>query len=319
MGSFFLFTFFSIILQEKKVDYDPMSTSAKVVIIDDSFKYQNDKSVPLRIYFPDGEFQCPVVLFSHGLGGSRESNQYLGNHWASRGYVVVFMQHAGSDDRIWKDVLTFREFKPFKSAIGKESFDRRKADAPATLDQLELWNQKGQKFAGRFNMGKVGMSGHSFGAITTQALCGQSFGRQGQAFTDARIKAAIPMSPSPPQDGDDKRAFARVQIPWMLMTGTNDSPIISPSDPEVRLKVFQHLPAKRHFYQLVLDGAEHSAFSEREFNVRNHSNPNHHRSILALSSAFWDTYLRKDKSAKKWLRGRDVRKVLEPKDSWRKK
>ena len=52
------------------------------------------------------------------------------------------------------------------------------------------------------------------------------------------------------------------------MTGTNDSPIISRSDPKVRLKVFQHLPAKGHFYQLVLDGAEHSAFSEREFNLR---------------------------------------------------
>ncbi len=103
------------------------------------------------------------------------------------------------------------------------------------------------------------------------------------------------------------------------MTGTNDSPIISRSDPKVRLKVFQHLPAKGHFYQLVLDGAEHSAFSEREFNLREHRNPNHHKSILALSSAFWDTYLKEDKAAKKWLNGRQAKKVLEPKDSWKKK
>ena len=120
------------------------------------------------------------------------------------------MQHAGSDDRTWKDMLALKKFTSLRSAISKESFDRRKADVPATLDQLEKWNQKGKKFADRFDMEKIGMSGHSFGAITTQALCGQSYGRQRQAFTDVRIKAAIPMSPSPPDDGDDKGAFAGV-------------------------------------------------------------------------------------------------------------
>ena len=229
------------------------------------------------------------------------------------------MQHAGSDDRIWKDILTLKRFKPLKASVSKESFDRRVDDVPATLDQLEKWNAKDQKFAGRFDLDKIGMSGHSFGAITTQALGGQSFGRQGQAFTDTRIKAAIPMSPSLPQTGNDRKTFGGVQIPWMLMTGTNDSPIISPSDPKNRLKVFQQLPAKGHFYQLVLNGAEHNAFSERELTGAKHRNPNHHKSILALSSAFWDSYLKEDKAAQKWLNGSRAKKVLEPKDKWQKK
>ena len=319
MNSIFLITFLSLLLQEKKVEYDPLSTSSKVTVVDESFGYDSDKTVPLRIYFPEVVSKSPVILFSHGLGGSKENNPYLGNHWASRGYVVVFMQHVGSDDRIWKDILELKKFKPIKSSVSKASFDRRKADVPATLDQLEQWNEEGKKFAGRFDMDRIGMSGHSFGAITTQALCGQSFGRQGQAFTDARIKAAIPMSPSPPQDGDDRRVFAKVPVPWLLMTGTHDSPVISPSDPKVRLKVFQHLPAKGHVYQLVLDGAEHSAFSDREFGLKKPRNPNHHKSILALSSAFWDCYLKEDRAAKKWLNGRKAKKVLEPKDSWRRK
>jgi len=319
VSSIFLFTILSIVLQEKKIKYDPMVTSGEVTVIDEEFKYNTDRTVPLRIYFPESTAKAPVILFSHGLGGSRENNPYLGNHWAGRGYVVIFMQHAGSDDRIWKNILTLKEFKPLKASISPESFNRRKDDVPATLDQLEAWNAKGQKFAGRFDLDKIGMSGHSFGAITTQALCGQSFGRQGQAFTDARIKAAIPMSPSPPETGNDRKTFGGVQVPWMLMTGTNDSPVISPSDPKIRLKVFQQLPAKGHFYQLVLDGAEHSAFSERALIGRKHHNPNHHKSILALSSAFWDSYLKENKDAKKWLNGSRAKKVLEPKDSWRKK
>jgi predicted dienelactone hydrolase len=46
---------------------------------------------------------APVVLFSHGLGGSRTGSVFLGEHWAARGYVAVFLQHPGSDDSIWKD------------------------------------------------------------------------------------------------------------------------------------------------------------------------------------------------------------------------
>jgi len=48
-------------------------------------------------------------------------------------------------------------------------------------------------------------------------------------------------------------------------------------------------------------------------------NPNHHRAILALSTAFWDAYLRGDAAARAWLDGDGPRSVLEPKDRWQKK
>ena len=41
---------------------------------------------------------APVVLFSHGLGGSREGYGYLGSYWAAHGYVAVHLQHIGSDE-----------------------------------------------------------------------------------------------------------------------------------------------------------------------------------------------------------------------------
>jgi hypothetical protein len=44
--------------------------------------------------------------------------------------------------------------------------------------------------------------------------------------------------------------------------------------------------------------------------------PNHHRAILALSTAFWDSYLRGDAAARAWLDGSGARSVLEKADRW---
>ena len=67
------------------------------------------------------------------------------------------------------------------------------------------------------------MSGHSFGAITTEAVSGESF-PFGRNFTDPRIKAAIIFSPkSPQQVATPIKPLAHVKIPWMLMTGNKGS------------------------------------------------------------------------------------------------
>ena len=104
-------------------------------------------------------------------------------------------------------------------------------------------------------------------------------------FTDPRIKAAIIFSPSSPTVGTAKEAFADVKIPWMLMTGTKDVvPMITNTDMKSRLGVYPALPPGGK-YELVLDGAEHSVFTDRplpgEGGVRN---PKHHPTILAIST-----------------------------------
>src|SRR5262245_28292172 len=61
------------------------------------------RKVPVKIYYPKtGHGPFPVIIFSHGLGGSRENYEYLGHHWASHGYVSVHVQHLGSDDAVWR-------------------------------------------------------------------------------------------------------------------------------------------------------------------------------------------------------------------------
>ena len=255
------------------------------------------REIPIRVYLPSEKAPAPVVLFSHGLGGSRAGYAYLGRHWASRGYVAVFLEHRASD------------------ATGIRNFLSRVRDVPAVLDQLERWNKSdGHALAGMLDLSRIGMSGHSLGASTTEAMSGQLFSHGKFSYTDPRIKAAIAFSPSGPgRGGDPKEAFGSVKIPWMLMTGTRDGDVKS------RLAVFAALPPGGK-YELVLDGAEHSVFTDQAPPRRTGKrNLDYHRVILALSTAFWDAWLCRDMAARTWLDGDGQNSVLEKNDRWQTK
>ena len=302
--------------------YDPLAVpegrpeTLDLVVADEG----RQRQIPLRVFLPRDRSPVPVVLFSHGLGGSREGSAYLGRHWGLRGYVAVFLQHPGSDSSVWRDVPRGQRRGAMEQAAGTQNFLLRVKDVSAVLDQLGRWNgSSGHALAGRLDLHRVGMSGHSFGAVTTQAVSGQQ-ARGGLSFTDPRVQAAIAMSPSRPRRGGDAgEAFGKVAIPWLLMTGTKDLAPIGGADLESRLAVFPALPPGGK-YELVLDGAEHSAFTDRALpGDSSPRNPNHHRVILALSTAFWDAWLRGDDAARGWLDGDGPRSLLEKGDRWQRK
>jgi predicted dienelactone hydrolase len=286
---------------------------------------ERSREIPIRVYLPPQKEDAPVVLFSHGLGGTRTGSRFLGEHWAARGYVAMFLQHPGSDDSVWRNQPPTERAAAMRKAASAQNRNLRVNDVPAVINQLERWNgEAGHALQGRLNLAALGMSGHSFGAVTTQAVSGQSFPLLGESFTQTRIKAALVLSPSRPAAGDTNKAFAEVKIPWMLMTGTKDianigGGPIGVGDMKDRLAVFPALPPGNK-YQLVLDGAEHSAFTDRPLpSESGQRNPNHHGVILALSTAFWDAYLKGDANAKAWLDGDGPTSVLEKGDKWQKK
>jgi len=276
-----------------------------------------NRDIPVRVYLPTNTAPEPVVLFSHGLGGSRAGSVFLGEHWAARGYVAVFLQHPGSDDLVWKDEPRQQRMRAMNQAASLDNFLLRVQDVPAVLNQLEIWNTiKTNRLAGRLDMKKVGMSGHSFGAVTTEAVSGETMPVGDQQFSDPRIRAAIAFSPSSPKTGSAAKAFGSVKIPWMLMTGTRDVAPIGDTDVASRLAVYPALHGAPK-YEVVLHNAEHSAFTDRPLpGDREPRNPNHHRVILALSTAFWDAYLRGDADALAWLNGPGPRSVMESDDHW---
>lgn len=306
-------------------DYNPLAVNAQTRVqtldlaVNDSVR---KREIPVLIYLPttSSDVAEPVVLFSHGLGGSRQGSRFLGEHWSRRGYVAVFVQHPGSDSSVWRDRKPTERLDAMNKAANVENFLLRVKDIPAVLDQLETWNkQEGHTLKGRMDLRRIGMSGHSFGALTTQAVSGQSLGKQGAIYTDSRIDAAIIFSPGAPSVGNVKQAFDQVKIPWMLMTGTKDVSILGGQTLESRLAVYPALPIGDK-YELLLHNAEHSVFTDRALpGEREPRNPNHHRVILALSTAFWDAYLRQNEAAKSWLKGNGPRFVVEDKDRWQSK
>jgi len=285
------------------------------LVVNDS---QRERSLPILVYLPASSSPRPVILFSHGLGGSRYGSSYLGKHWAARGYVVVFVQHPGSDRAVWKNKPRRLRIRAFREAANRQNYLLRVQDIPTVLDQLQVWNQqKEHSLAGRMNLDKIGMSGHSFGALTTQAVSGQSIRGNDAKFRDSRIEAAIMFSPNAPNYTSPEDAFGTVEIPWMLITGTKDISPIGSADLDSRLAVFPALPSGNK-YELVLADADHFAFIDRALQ-RTSPNSNHHRAILALSTAFWDAWLKNDRIAQAWLESDQPRSVLEEGDRWQTK
>ena len=306
------------------VAYDPMAVPDNFepktfdLTITDTAR---SRQIPIRVFLPNTDKPAPVILYSHGLGGSRENNPYLGNHWSARGYAAVFIQHPGSDESVWKDIPASQRLTDMTKAANAQNFFLRVKDIPAVLDALEKLNKdKNNDLFNRFDMNKVGMSGYSFGAVTAQAVSGQSSARGTNTLNDSRIKAAVIMSPSFPRYGRKQTAFDNVKIPWLLLTGTKDTTQIMPDvTVESRLKVFPALPPGGK-YEVVLYNAEHSVFSDRALpGDKEQRNPNHHKVILSMTTSFWDTYLKDDTDAKQWLDGLGPGSILEPKDTFRKK
>ena len=59
-----------------------------------------DRSVPAKLYLPAsaqlGEGTVPLVVFSHGIGGSKDGYSYLGRYFAAQGYASLHVQNGST-------------------------------------------------------------------------------------------------------------------------------------------------------------------------------------------------------------------------------
>ena len=299
-------------------DYHPLKSTQTLTTVTHDLEVvdaERDRTLPIRVYLPE-KTPAPVILFSHGLGGSPDYYSFLGEQWGKK-YVTVMLQHPGSDASIWQDQPLRDRMKALTQAANAKNYRLRAEDVTAVINQLEIWNQSDtHPLADKMDLGKIGMSGHSFGAHTTQAVSGQKTPWGRAHFRDKRIDAAVIMSPSSPKRGKPEKAFGDIDMPWMLMTGTRDLAPIGGTDMASRLAVFPALPSGDK-YELVLFEAEHSIFTDHDSGrAKKAPNPNHHRVILALSQALWDAHLSDNPNAKNWLDGHGAKSVLEAKDRW---
>ena len=258
------------------------------------------RDVPVTVYLPSATSSpAPVILFSHGLGGSRDGYAYLGRHWASNGFVSVHLQHAGSDAEILRGAK--RPVESLREAIlnPKNTVERPK-DVSFALDELTRLNAVAGPFQGRLDLKHVGVAGHSFGAHTAMSVAGMAFPSPGWNFTDNRVTAAVVLSPTTPRTQPEKR-FGEIRIPVMHMTGTaDDSPVgdTMAKDRRVPFDLIQGVPQ----VLVTLAGGDHMVFSGIETMLRDASKDAiHHGLILEGTTAFWNATLKSDTQAAGWL------------------
>lgn len=279
------------------------------------------RSVPYRLYRPkDADLPAPVVLFSHGLGGSIEAAPYLGRALAEAGYWGVWIQHKGSDDTILDGAEGADEIQQIfiaASADPQNMVDRYE-DLSFAIDEVERLGDVGGALEGAVLTDRIGIAGHSYGARTVMALAGQAVGVVGAAFKDPRVVAGLALSPSGgrgPYEDDPIPAdhFDLIDIPLFHVTGTRDMPFYRGEefDPFIRTLPFQNIPVDDQ-YLLVFDGAEHDDFSGTQ---RGREMPET-RYTLILSEVvplFFDAYLKQSETAWENLRAR-MPEFLDPVD-----
>src|SRR3954451_12006542 len=279
-------------LKTYKADPGPSVVTATLLDWHDASR---NRPVPVKIYAPaTGAGPFPVIVFSHGLGGSRNGYEYLGRHWASWGYVSVHVEHLGSDTTaITKGG---RLLKNLKEAAGDpRNAMARPLDVRFVLDQLEKLNQGRSPLSHRLDLTRVGMAGHSFGSWTTMAVAGQ-----GGTFTEPRFKAAIAMSTPVPKQRDYDRVYRDVHIPILHMTGTEDDSPVGDTKAAERRVAYDHVQGVDQ-YLVTFQGGDHMVFSGRLFQTERPKDPVFHSLILQGTTAFWDAYLKGDVAARDWL------------------
>lgn len=270
----------------------------------------------VRVHHPAaGEGPWPVVLFSHGLAGSREGYGFLGQRWAAHGYVVIHPDHPGSDTAAFRGL-------GLRPAALTAALQRATAD-PAVLagrprliarliDALPALEQALPAVAGRLDRSRVGVAGHSFGAWTT--LCVAGLRVRGPTvgpldWSDPRPLAFAALSPPGPSARSAEDDWAAITRPTLVMTGSDDRQpafLAPPGDLRAgawRRQAFDLMPPGGRLLSWF-EGARHCTYSGgagAALAGEAPPDPAQVEAVAVVTLAWWDARLRGDAAALAWL------------------
>ncbi|MFW5870761.1 MAG: alpha/beta hydrolase family protein, partial [Candidatus Sumerlaeota bacterium] len=242
---------------EKKEKGVYKTQSAEKVILKDVAR---NKKLELRIIWPEAEGRFPVILFSHGMFGSKDGYEPLAQYWAEHGYVVIRPTHEDSlalmrrkGEKIDRNAL----IQHMKALQGWES---RIDDIELILNSLPDLPSLARGLGDRMDASRIGMGGHSFGAFTSQLIGGATIekrsGETPAVYSDPRPKAFVLLSPqgqSPP--GLHENSWQNFTRPQLTVTGSEDFGR-GEQKPEWRTEPYKRSPSGDK-YLLFLDKASH--------------------------------------------------------------
>jgi hypothetical protein len=270
----------------------------------------------MRLRWPGGDAPCGAIVHSHGLGGNREGGDAWGRAWCDAGFLVLHVQHPGSDTNAFRD----GGLGAVRSATQPEQLVARVADMHFVIDEIERRARAGGRWS-RVRLDAIGASGHSYGAVTVQAIAGKRYPVATPGFAERRCRAFLAFSPSPDRGGRISLAeqFGAIDRPFLAITGSLDGDPLrgrggTELTPQMRASVYDGLPAGRRAL-LWLEGADHMTFggnAERRIAARwgpfkrapevAAREPAHHALVARITTDWWRAHLLGDDVAAAALR-----------------
>jgi predicted dienelactone hydrolase len=190
----------------------------------------------------------PIVLLSHGTGGTVMHLEWLARDLAHRGFIAIGVDHHGNTAA-----------EPYR-AEGFLCWWERARDLTVLLDRIDASGA----FAGHVDMNRVFVAGYSLGGCTAAALLGavtatsrfqsspsnkdfgrgprefpdladhlpgliessaifrESWARMSNDYRDARFKTAFLMAPGRSVLGFSEKSFASIETPTRIVVGGSD-------------------------------------------------------------------------------------------------
>jgi predicted dienelactone hydrolase len=268
---------------------------------------KRNKDLHLRVLYPSEPGNYPVIIFSHGAGGSQTCCDALTRHWASYGYVTLQPTHDDSAVQRRNSGEENIQFpQAIREALKKPSlWENRPLDISFVLDSLPELQKRVPALASRMDTVCIGVGGHSMGAFTADAIAGALVdlpGHPATNFSDQRVKSVLLLSPQGPGEfGLTNHSWDHISLPLMSMTGSLDNGATHQGPSWKKIPFDRSQPGDK--YHLFIEGANHMSFITAQTLL-----PARAAQVEAIlgytnsaSLAFWDAYLKNDAPAKQYL------------------
>ncbi len=188
----------------------------------------------------------PVVAFSHGKGGIRNQSNFYTIVLASHGYIVAAPDHAG--DTVVELLREVKDTGNIQASSTLEAIVDRPIDIMTMLDRLED-GLGGDDITKLLDLEHVGVTGHSFGAITSFLVASQDF----------RFDVVVAQAPGSQDviDLQSRTPMRELTKPSLLQSATLDDTLPEATN---AAPLFRTLPGPRAW--LSLSRAGHFTYSD---------------------------------------------------------
>lgn len=211
----------------------------------------------------------PLLVFSHGYGGSGLGSVFLTEKLAASGWIVAAPDHNDADSmvRIRPGPVKDASRKSLLSNAQKITNSGPDSRAPYLYRIEEMKAALAQMISSPFfekhiDRNKIAVGGHSFGGFTALGLCGTI-----DAYRDERIKAVLLFSTGAGGYLFKESELSRVKIPSMYIYGEleKEQKRGNATMSELAGKIFGSFSAPK--YLMVVKGANHFSFNNRFVNT----------------------------------------------------